>query len=58
MLNINNMFGIDGHITFPTILKFKNADEKKVRESFYLIFQVKGRSRGRFCGSFFIKNLF
>ena len=49
MLNINNMFGIDGHITFPRIPKFKNADEKKVRESFYLIFQVKGRSRGRFC---------
>ena len=41
------MFGIDGHITFPTIKKKKN--EKKVRESFYLIFQVKRRSRGRFC---------
>ena len=52
------MFGIDGHITFPTIPKFKNADEKKVRESFYLIFQVKGRSRGRFCWAFLLRIYF
>ena len=36
MLDINNIFGIDRYKTFPSIPKFKNANQENVRESFYL----------------------